>query len=160
MHPVVHIDQRPRLGRLAPRLDHCAGFVHHDLGTRGQLLPMKGGLHQPPLPRPEVPFTGQQALALQGRYRFQQQPFAVIVRVLAQDIVHRLRVTDEIDGMRQGSQPHDIAKLRAESEIFRQSTLPHPAQAVPERHAARARGLRERRATGHGSPFLWAVWSF
>ena len=101
---------------------------------------VKGRLHQPTLSHPEVALTGQQPLALQGRNGLEEQPFAVVARVLAQDILHGIGVADEIDRMGQGGQPYDVAKLLAESVIFRQGAPPHPAQAVPERNATRARG--------------------
>jgi hypothetical protein len=91
-----------------------------------------------------------------GSNGLKEQPFAVVARVLVQDIVYGIGVAEEIDGTGQGGQPHDVAKLLAESEIFRQGAPPHPAQAVPERHAAGARSTRERLAAGHGYPFLWA----
>ena len=67
VHPFGHIDRRLRLHWLTPLLHHRSGFVHHDRGERGQLPPVKGRLHQTPLPHPEVSLTGQQPLALQGR---------------------------------------------------------------------------------------------
>src|SRR5262249_51584507 len=153
IHPFCHIDRCPRLHRMTPLLHHRAGLVHHDLGERGQLTPVKSWLHQTTLPRPEFPLTGQQPLALQGRNGLKKQSFAVIARVIAQDILHGIWMANEIDRMGQDGQPHNVAKLLAESLIFRQGAPPHPAQAVPERHAARARGTQGMLVAGHGHPF-------
>jgi hypothetical protein len=46
--------------------------------------------------------------------------------------MHGIGVAEEIDRIGQGGQPHDIAKLLAESVIFDQGAPPHPVQAVPE----------------------------
>jgi hypothetical protein len=78
----------------------------------------KSLLSQQTLASPQGPFTGQQALPLQGGYRLEEHPFAVIMRIVTQDVLESLRMAYEVQWVRPAGQTHHIAKLGTEGQIL------------------------------------------
>jgi hypothetical protein len=102
-----------------------------------ELPRLKGGLHQAPLPPPQCSLTCQQSLSLYSGDRFEEHAFAVVAGVIAQHVLNRVRMADEIQRTWQPRKLNDIAVLAVQREVFCKWIAAQAAPTLPPRKAAR-----------------------
>src|SRR5262249_48450558 len=119
--------------------DKGLGGSDHEWGQFRQVLAVKGGLHQPPLPQPEIARAGQHAVAGEQADRaVEKVGFAVVLVVLLEDVLDGLGMREEID-IDTGEGPEanimPVVTVRPRVQLQRVALeLPHAAQQpVPAR---------------------------
>src|SRR5215467_1530028 len=79
----------------APAFHQPLRVLDHGLRIRSDARTMEGGLYEPPLPQPEIPFAGEQPFSKNMPVRAQYPALEVAARMADQYLFNEVRVIDK-----------------------------------------------------------------